>query len=152
EPEPTLSEPVELIVEPEPTPSEPVELIVEPEPTVEAEQPEPIASEIPPQETTLDVPPEPLAKQLGGFFSRFRLQLFSPVQVTSNSPTPLPEIADQVPLSEPIIEPQESENINPVPELLVEEENSISEIEDSTPELTIKTQVITEETQTVDIE
>ncbi|HEY9862675.1 MAG TPA: hypothetical protein V6D21_00695 [Candidatus Obscuribacterales bacterium] len=143
---------VELTVEPEPTAPEPVELTVEPEPTVEAEQPEPVASEIPLQETTPDVPPEPLAKQLGGFLSRFRLQLFSPVQVTSNSPTPLPEIADQVPLPEPIIEPQGSENINPVPELVLEEENSISEIEDSTPELTIKTQTITEETQTVDID
>lgn len=76
----------------------------------------------------------------------------SPVQVTSNSPTPLPEIADQVPLPEPIIEPQDSENINPVPELLLEEENSISEIEDSAPESTIKTQTITEETQTIDID
>ncbi|WP_156090398.1 hypothetical protein [Planktothrix paucivesiculata] len=152
EPEATPSEPAELTVEPEATPSEPVELTVEPEPIVEAEQPEPVGSEIPPQETRPDVPPEPLAKQLGGFLSRFRLQLFSPVQVTSNSPTPLPEIADQVPFPEPIIEPQDSENINPVPELLLEEENSISEIEDSTPELTIKTQTITEETQTVNID
>lgn len=53
---------------------------------------------------------------------------------------------------EPIIEPQNSENINPVPEVMLETENSISEIEDSTPELTIKTQIITEETQTVDID
>lgn len=156
EPEPVVSESAELTVEPEPTPSEPTELTVEPEPTpsevVEAEQPEPVVSEIPPQETTPDVPPESLAKQLGGFLSRFRIPFLSPVQVTSNSLTPLPEITDQVPLPEPMIEPQRSENINPVPELLLEEENSISEIEDSAPESTIKTQTITEETLTVNID
>ncbi|WP_144017646.1 hypothetical protein [Planktothrix sp. PCC 11201] len=155
EPETTPSDVVETILESEPNPSEPVETTLEPETppsdVVEAEEPaiEPVASEIQPEETTPDVPSESLIKQLGGFLTRFRLPFLNPVQVTSNSPTPLPEIVDQVPIPKPVTEPQPEETPNPVPEITSEEQNPISEIEIPTPELTIEPKIITEETQTV---
>ncbi|WRH67419.1 MAG: hypothetical protein RSE13_03155 [Planktothrix sp. GU0601_MAG3] len=148
-------EPVETTVEPETTPSEPVETTVEPETTplevLEAEEPaiEPVASEIQPEETTSDVSLESLIKQLGGFLSRFRLPFLNQVQVTSNPPTPLPEIIDQVPMPKPVTEPQQLETPNPVPEITSEEENFISEMEVTTPESTIETEIIPESTQTI---
>ena len=105
---------------------------------------EPVATEIPAEKTTPDISPESLIKQLGEFLSRFHLPFLNPVQVTSNSPIPSPEIVDQVSISEPVTKPQRSENINLVPEL--------PSIEDSTPESIIEPEIITEETQTVDIE
>ncbi len=173
EPEPIPSETVESTLEPEPIPSEtlestleaeepaiePVESTLEPEPipsetvesTLEPEKPaiEPVASEIQTEETTPNVSPEPLSKQLGGFLSRFRLQFLNLFQVTSNPSTTLPEIVDQVPIPEPTTEPQRSETPKPVSEITLEEQNPISEIEIPTPESTIESEIIAEQTQTI---
>jgi hypothetical protein len=113
ESETTPSETIESIVESETTPSENIESIVESETTPL----EPVATEIPAEKTTPDISPESLIKQLGEFLSRFHLPFLNPVQVTSNSPIPSPEIVDQVSISEPVTKPQRSENINLVPEL-----------------------------------
>ncbi|MCB8759892.1 hypothetical protein [Planktothrix agardhii] len=111
--ETTPSENIESIVESETTPLENIESIVESETTPL----EPVATEIPAEKTTPDISPESLIKQLGEFLSRFHLPFLNPVQVTSNSPIPSPEIVDQVSISEPVTKPQRSENINLVPEL-----------------------------------
>ncbi|WP_254032586.1 hypothetical protein [Planktothrix agardhii] len=113
ESETTPSENIESIVESETTPLENIESIVESETTPL----EPVATEIPAEKTTPDISPESLIKQLGEFLSRFHLPFLNPVQVTSNSPIPSPEIVDQVSISEPVTKPQRSENINLVPEL-----------------------------------
>jgi len=136
---------VESTLEPEPIPSETVESTLEPEkPAIE-----PVASEIQTEETTPNVSPEPLSKQLGGFLSRFRLQFLNLFQVTSNPSTTLPEIVDQVPIPEPTTEPQRSETPKPVSEITLEEQNPISEIEIPTPESTIESEIIAEQTQTI---
>ncbi len=160
--EEATSETENSIPEPEQIPSE----IIEPEqPPVE-----PIASETQTEETTpkssdiqADIPsqplvtPEPQPKKFGGFLNRFRLPFLNQIPVTSNPPITSPKIVEQVPIPEPTTEPQPTETPNTIPELSLDEPKTIedsvstldSEIKVSRSESIVESEIIQEETQTV---
>ncbi|VXD24137.1 FHA domain containing protein [Planktothrix serta PCC 8927] len=131
-------------IEPEPPPVEPTRLEAKIEETIP--KPLDIQADIPSQPA---VSPEPQPQKWGGFLSRFRLPFLNQISVTSNPPTTLPEIVDQVPIPEPTTELQPGETPNLVPELPSETENPISATEVSPPESTVEPDILPAASQTL---